>query len=258
MIDSHCHIGFDCTADETAALVARAHGQGVTHMLTVACSFDNVPQLKSVLVAHSSVFGAFGIHPENAADFDKVKFMQVFQEMPELVAVGEIGLDYYYNNDTRDIQKDVFFKQIELADQLNKPVIIHTRDAEDDTMDILETAARNNWLKRGGVLHCYTGSLNLAKRAIELGFYVSASGIITFKNSQPLRDVFKELPLDRLLVETDAPYLAPVPFRGKVNEPSFLPNTLNKLAELKEVNPDEVQKITTHNFKTLFGISDEN
>ncbi len=257
MIDSHCHLGFDTFPAETTALIGRAQGQGVTTMLTVACSFSYVNQLKKLLTAHPCLYGAFGIHPENAAEFNEASFLNVFKEVP-LIAVGEIGLDYYYNSDTKDIQKEVFLKQIELAARLNKPIIIHTRDAEEDTLSLLETANKNGWLTAGGVLHCYTGTLDLAQRVIDLGFYISASGIITFKNSQSLRDVFAAVPLERLLVETDAPYLAPVPFRGKPNEPSFLPSTLKKLAEINGVSPEILERITTDNFKTLFRIADEN
>ena len=254
MIDSHCHIGIGAEADKGEALenvLNRAYSAGVEQLLTVACSYDDTADL-AVMTKRPNVWGAFGIHPENAADYEETKTLEVFRSLPHLVAYGEIGLDYYYASETRETQCFVFMRQLELAHQLNLPIIIHTRDAEEDTVRILKNAFQQGFLKSGGVLHCFTGSDRLANIALDMGLYLSASGIITFKNAEKLRKVFQSVPLSRLLIETDSPYLAPVPYRGKTNEPAFVVETLKQLAYIKQIDNEEVAYVTTQNFKKLF------
>lgn len=252
MIDSHCHLGIDNFKEDIEGILKRAQRAGITKILTVACEYNQINDLLSMIQNHENVFGAFGIHPENASLFDYEKTVEVFKVHPEITALGEIGLDYYYNADTKEIQLSVFKKQIEIAAQQKKPIIIHTRDADEDTEKILKTAYKNNLLSEGGVLHCFTGSEELAKTALDIGFYISASGIITFKNSNNLRETFKKIPIENLLIETDSPYLAPVPYRGEQNEPAYVAETLKILSEIKEVDVEKMEEITSQNFNRLF------
>ena len=254
MIDSHCHLGIGTLNEEQSSVedvLRRAKQANVTHILTVACDYDDKNDLKKML-SYSNVYGSFGIHPENAQKYNEQYSYDVYKTLPSLVAVGEIGLDYYYGGDMRESQISAFEKQIELASTLNLPIIIHTREAEEDTQAILKSAYKDGLLRAGGVLHCFTASQNMADFALDLGLYISASGIITFKKALDLQEIFKTIPLDRLLIETDSPYLAPVPYRGKINESAYVIHTAQKLAELKNVSVDEIDKQTTENFKRLF------
>lgn len=252
MIDSHCHLGIDDFKDGIDSYLKRAKEEGVSHLLTVACDYTQIDDLVR-MNEYDNVYTAFGIHPENASLFDYKKTKKVFKQYPFICAVGETGLDYFYNPETKFLQKEVFVQHIELASELQKPLIIHTRNADEETKDILVSAYNNNLLKNFGVMHCFCGSYDLAKTALDLGFYISFSGIITFKNATDLREIAKKIPMDRLLIETDAPYLAPVPFRGKKNEPAFVSKTLECLAKIKEEPMDIVEQITTKNFFDLFG-----
>lgn len=252
MIDSHCHLGIDDFKEDIEGILKRAHGAGVTNILTVACEYNQINDLLNMVQNYKNVFGAFGIHPENAALFDYKKTIEIFKAHPEISAVGEIGLDYYCNPETKDFQLFAFKEQIKIASQQKKPIIIHTRNADDDTKKILKSAYKNNLLDEQGILHCFTGSEELAKTALDVGLYISASGIITFKNAQKLREIFKKIPMESLLIETDSPYLAPVPYRGKCNESAYLCETLKVLSEIKEVSVEEMEEITSQNFNHLF------
>ncbi len=260
MIDSHCHLGIGHEWKEPGqtpeVLLKRAQDAGVSGILTVACSYKDEDDLKQML-EYPNVWGAFGIHPENAPHFDLTHSVRMLTTFSNLVALGEIGLDYYYEPETRAQQIKVFEAQIELAARYRLPIIIHTRDAEDDTIKILRAAKEGGLLENSGVLHCFTGTRLLAESAMEMGLYISASGIITFKKAAELRGVFADVPLNKLLVETDSPYLAPVPYRGKLNEPSYVIETAKELARIKEVTFDEINKVTTGNFKKLFCIKGE-
>lgn len=255
MIDSHCHVGigeeWKTPAMNPKIVLERAHAVGVKEILTVACDYTDVNDLKQMLT-YQNVLGAFGIHPENAEQFDETHLSDILDEFPELVALGEIGLDYFYCPENRLKQIKVFEKQIEIAAQRHLPIIIHTREAEKDTMQILEAAMQGGLLSSSGVLHCFTGTSFLAEQALNIGLYVSASGIITFKKAADLRAIFQTIPNERLLVETDSPYLAPVPYRGKTNEPKYVMETANVLAEIKKITLTEMDTITTQNFKKLF------
>lgn len=252
MIDSHCHIGFEELKENLPELVKRAKEQGVDKILTVACMHGQLSDLKEILDKYDNVYGAFGIHPnESNVLIDTDELVQIISSHPKIIGIGETGLDYHYDYAPIEMQKKNFSAHIQAARMLNKPLIIHTRSADVDTMEILKKSGQKVFR---GVLHCFTGSQKLAETALELGFYISASGVITFKKSEELREIFKVIPLNRLLVETDAPYLAPVPFRGRQNEPSFLPHTLRVLADIKGIKPEKMEKITTQNFKDLFGV----
>ena len=251
MIDSHCHLGIDDFKKDVSDYLKRAKEKGVTHILTVACDYDHISDLLEMSL-YENVYTAIGIHPENAEKFDYDQLKEIFLTNQNINALGEIGLDFFYNPETKNKQINVFESQIELASTLKKPIIVHTRNADNETIDILKSTFKNNLLNNKGVMHCFCGSYDLAKVALDVGLYISFSGIITFKNANELREVASKIPLDRLLIETDAPYLAPVPHRGKENEPSYLPYTLNCLANLKNVTSAEMEEITTQNFLNLF------
>ncbi len=254
-IDSHCHLSaqdYDLPLNE---IIQSAVENGVGKILGVACEAKDWSELLDLIQKEESVYGAIGLHPEYADyDFQKDlnKLESLFFQNPKLVAVGEMGLDYHEAPQTIENQKKLFKKQLELAHKINKPVMIHTRDAEEDTIEILNEAHQKGWLKNSGVVHCFTGSLKLAKSALDVGLYISASGVITFKKADELRDIFAQIPLDRLLVETDAPWLAPTPYRGKKNQPAYVQKTLEKLAEIKQISAEQMEKITDENFNRLY------
>ncbi len=252
MIDSHCHLGIDDFKTDVDEYLKRARAAGVSHLLTVACEYNQVTDLIQ-MSNYENVYTAFGIHPENASLFDYEKTKKIFEEYPFIAGVGETGLDYFYNPETKELQIDVFKQHIKLASEIKKPLIIHTREADEETKEILLQAHHLGELQSGGFMHCFCGSYDLAKTALDLGFYISFSGIITFKNALEMREIAKKIPLDRLLIETDSPYLAPVPFRGKKNEPAFIAKTLECLANIKEQPIEIIEEITTKNFFNLFG-----
>lgn len=254
IVDSHCHLELN---KDIGGILERAQAAGVGWILSLACNSDELPDLIALLNSYPCVYGAFGFHPEHAAACpNDADLTAQITSHPKIVGVGECGLDYHYDPNSRDIQMSVFERQIELAHRLKKPVIIHTRDAESDTISILQNAHRAGRLKYGGVLHCFTGSWELARRALDFGLHLSASGIITFKKADALRDVFARLPPEKLLVETDAPYLAPLAHRGQENEPAFVAETVACLADLHHMSPDKMADITTANFKKLFQIQE--
>ena len=254
-IDSHCHIdGPEYDADREE-VIARARDAGVTTMLNVGTGDPNsgaFERAAALAEQHSEIYCAIGVHPHDAKLFDgaaEQRLIDLAKSAP-VVAWGEIGLDYHYDHSPRDVQREVFRRQLKIARSLNLPLVIHSREADDDTISILrdELAAYS----RAGVLHCFGGSLTMAEQAIDLGFYVSFAGNLTFKKADDLRAIARKLPLDRLLVETDCPYLTPVPFRGKRNEPARVVETAKFLAELKDVSAEDIGHVTSANFACLF------
>ncbi|MDR2902370.1 MAG: TatD family hydrolase [Lactobacillales bacterium] len=255
IIDSHCHLGIGDYKPDIDAYLKNAAGAGVTSILTVACCENDAPDLSHML-SYRGVYGAIGCHPENAAHYKSTTDLKnIIKSTPKIVAVGEIGLDYHWGTEHTAAQKTAFQDQILLAHELDLPIIIHTRDAEEDTIALL-TDMKSQGIEIKGVFHCFTGSALLAKQALDLGFYISAAGIITFKKSDELRTIFATIPLNRLLLETDYPYLAPVPHRGHENQPAYTAETARTLAHIKGVSFDEIAAATTHNFKTLFKIKE--
>ena len=252
LVDSHCHLDFPDFAEERDAVVQRGRDAGITHFLTVCTHLRKAQSIIDVASAYRDVSASIGTHPHHASeelDLGKAEVLRL-ASMPKVVAIGECGLDYHYNHSAVDDQHNIFRQQIEAAMETDLPLIIHTREAEEDTMRLLrETSAGQ---KVRGVLHCFTSSLWLAEQALEFGFLISFSGILTFKNSADLREVAKIVPTDRLLVETDAPFLAPLPNRGKRNEPAFVKFTAETLAMLKEIPAHKLAMQTTENFFTLF------
>jgi TatD DNase family protein len=252
LVDSHCHLDFPDFAGKVDDVLARARAAGVGVCVSIGTELARFPGVKAVAEAHDNVWCSVGVHPHESEKelLDDAVALIAEAAHPKVVGIGETGLDYYYEHAPRDPQRANFRSHIAAARQTGLPVIVHTRDADDDTIEILRDEMGKGAFT--GLIHCFTGTQRLADAALELGLYISVSGIATFKNSTALRDVIKTVPLDRLLVETDAPYLAPVPHRGKTNEPSFVVHTANMLAELKSVSPDELAAATTDNFFRLF------
>lgn len=257
-IDSHCHLNHKGIAEKgnPSALIDGAYHAGVDGMLTICCRMsEEIDVLREIANGHDNVWCSIGTHPHDAGlaqekTFSVDDIVAMAANDKNIVAIGETGLDYYYDNSPRGDQKESFIKHIKACIAAGVPMIVHTRDAEEDTIEIMREYGAGKGLK--GVMHCFSGTQWLADQALELGFYISFSGIVTFKKAQELRDVAKNVPLDRVLVETDAPYLAPVPYRGKVNEPAYVAHTGAFLAELYGLEPAEFAKITTENFFRLF------
>ena len=252
LVDSHCHLDFPDFAPELDQVVERARAADVGTCLSIGTTLAKFAAVRAVADRFDDVWCSVGIHPHEA----KVEPLSGPAPLieaarhPKVVGIGETGLDYYYEHSPRDMQIANFRHHIEAARELSLPLIVHTRDADDDTIAILEDEmARAPFT---GLLHCFTGTRRLAEAALALGFCISASGIATFKNSGALRDILKDVPDDRLLVETDAPYLAPVPFRGKRNEPAFVVHTAAAMAALRGVTPEDLARTTSANFFRLF------
>jgi TatD DNase family protein len=238
-------------------VLARAKEAGIDTILSLAMIDEKETYRKAfpLIEAHEELLTAVGCHPHDAKIFDErggEELLKGLASRPRLVAIGEIGLDYHYNLSPPEVQRDVFRRQIRVARELSLPVIVHHREAEEDLARILEEEKAN---EVRGILHSFTADLKTAERALELGFLVSFSGILTFKNAAPLREVARALPLDRLLVESDCPYLAPVPHRGKRNEPAFVKDTLSVLAEVKGLPPRDVERATDENFRRFFDLA---
>ncbi|KXI28766.1 TatD family hydrolase [Paraglaciecola hydrolytica] len=252
-VDSHCHLDrLDKTTEELSELLTFAQRRGVEHFLCVCVSVGEFPNMLEKVQGLANVSVSCGVHPlhqDEACDYDTLLNMA---RHPDVVAIGETGLDYFYSADTKAVQLTSFVDHIKVANELNKPLIIHTRDAREDTIDLLKQY-KNPETK--GVLHCFTESWDMAQEAIELGFYISISGIVTFKTATELQEVVKKIPLDKLLIETDSPWLAPVPYRGKQNQPGYVREVGEFIAQLKGISVEELAAVTTQNFYKLFAIT---
>ncbi|MCP3677078.1 MAG: YchF/TatD family DNA exonuclease [Deltaproteobacteria bacterium] len=258
LVDTHAHLDDQRFEEDREEVIERAGGVGVEQIITVACwdpqhGFE--PTLK-IADSHDAIYTAIGIHPHDArlAEDETFKQMEALAGRTKVVAIGETGLDYHYDNSPRDIQQEVFRRQIRLGTSLNLPIIIHTREADRDTLDILKEERAGD---TGGVLHCFSGGYEMAKECLDMGLFLSFTGIITFPKAAALQEVVKKVPVERMLVETDCPYLAPVPYRGKRNEPAYVVETAKRIAELKGLHLDDVARITTLNAQGFFGIGEQ-
>ncbi|MEM5500908.1 TatD family hydrolase [Ahrensia kielensis] len=253
LVDSHCHLNFPDFAPELDAVVERARSAGLVRMVTISTRVHEFDKIRAIADAYDDVYCSVGTHPHNADEELDVMTSDLVAhaEHPKVVAIGEAGLDYFYDNAPVEAQKIGLIRHIDAARETGLPLVIHARAADDDMMQIL----RDETAKNGAfpfVLHCFSSGKALAECGVELGGYVSFSGILTFKNSQEIRDIAKDIPLDRMLVETDAPYLAPPPHRGQRNEPAFVVNTAKVLAETLDVSFEAIAQQTTSNFYNLF------
>ncbi len=252
LIDSHCHLSSEEIYPRLDLIIERAQNAGVSYFLNAGSKFDELDKQLDISRRFKNVFTVTGVHPHDAVAYSDITAKDVLQktENASVVAIGECGLDYFYDFAPKDVQIKVFREMIKASQESGLPIIVHTREAEEDTISILQEAYRKKMFT--GVIHSYSSDMWLAEEALKMGFYISASGMITFKNAESLRSAFKKIPLEKLLVETDTPYLAPVPMRGKINEPSFVVHTAQVLADIKDVDMETLSNKTTENFFTLF------
>ena len=252
LIDSHCHLNYDGIAERQEEVLDAARARGVAGFLNISTRRSEWDQILATAERHPDVWASIGIHPHEAdahRDLGSTALVEGATH-PRAIAIGECGLDYYYDKSDRASQRERFQAHIEAARQTGLPLVVHTREAEQDTAEMLEGAVREGGVT--GVLHCFTGSADLARKGLDLGFYVSISGIVTFKNARDLQETAKQVPLGRLLVETDAPFLAPVPHRGRPCEPAFVADTAAFLADLRSEPLEDLAAATTANFFELF------
>jgi len=251
MIDSHCHLDHEPISSNISDVIKRSKDVGITKLLTICTSDDKFSNIINLINIDPIIYGTYGIHPHetNLNKISKDQIIKNVNSYSKVIGVGETGLDFYYNNSDKKSQKISFVNHIEASIELNVPVIVHSRNAEMETFEILSNFKNTN-IKI--LMHCFTGSYVFAKKLFDLNAYFSASGIITFKNSSELQNTFKNIPLDKLLIETDSPFLSPHPLRGKKNEPSYIIHTLSKLATLKDTNIKSLDDITSKNFDKLF------
>ena len=256
MIDSHCHLDHEPLLENLNEVIKRSKEVGISKLLTICTTVESFDRIKNIIKIDPMIYGTFGIHPhetEESVLIDKNHIINQINQNERIIGIGETGLDFFYNHSNKERQIDSFKDHIEASIDLNMPIIVHSRNAEDETYEILKSY-KSEKLKI--LMHCFTGSLNFANQLLELDAFFSASGIITFKNSLELQETFKKIPLEKLLVETDSPFLSPIPMRGKKNEPSFIKYTINKLSELRCISNSEIIKITTNNFNNLFFINE--
>ena len=254
IIDSHCHLTYEPMFSSLKETIERANKDGVKFFLTISTEDKSFKNILDILKNYDSVYGTYGIHPHEANKHKEIKSKDIIEKVninKKIIGIGETGLDFYYNHSGKKDQIDSFLEHIEASNQTNLPIIVHTRSAENETFEVLQKAVKKNNLKI--LIHCFTGSKDFAFKLLDLGAYISASGVVTFKKSSDLANTFKQIPLNRLLVETDSPYLSPEPLRGKPNEPSYIVHTVKFLSELKKVSFDNISELTSKNFFNLFG-----
>ena len=252
LVDTHCHLDFKVLNDDLAGVLERAKANGIAMMQTICTKISEFEKIHAIAKISDNIFCSVGNHPLNLKEEGLVSATEIlhYTQKAKVIGVGETGLDYHYSKDTEQLQKDSFIEHIKAAQESSLPIIIHTREADEDTVEILkEHMAIKPFC---GVIHCFTASEWLALECVKMGLYISASGIVTFKNAKEIQQTFKEIPLDKILIETDSPFLAPSPHRGKSNEPSYLKHTAQFMAELLEVKLEDFVDTTTKNFFTLF------
>ncbi len=256
IVDSHCHINFPDFDNRLDELLQQARDNDVHHMLCISTSWENAAEVRQLSLEHDAISASFGIHP-NTKDGHEPDLEEIVEKASdaEIVAVGETGLDYHWNEGDLRWQHERFERHITAAKTVQKPLIIHTRSAAEDTMQKLESLDAG---EAGGVMHCFAEDWAIAKRALDIGFYISFSGIVTFKSAKAVQEVASKAPLDRILVETDAPFLAPVPFRGKQNQPAYVRHTAEHVAELRGIPLPDLAQATTDNYFELFSLSKRN
>ncbi len=254
IIDSHCHLTYEPMSSSLDETIKRANNDGVKYLLTISTEDKSFKNILKILENYSSVYGSYGIHPHEAKKHKEIKSKNIIEKVKKnkkIIGIGESGLDFYYNHSEKKDQISSFLEHIEASQETHLPLIVHTRSAEEDTFKILKEAKKKKDLKI--LIHCFTGTKEFAFKLLDIGAYISASGVVTFNKSKELADTFKEIPLNRILVETDSPYLAPEPLRGKPNEPSYITHTVKFLSNLKNVSYEKFSESTTQNFFNLFG-----
>ena len=253
IIDSHCHLDYPNLYNNLDGIINRAKNNNVEYLLTICTTPDSFEKIKLIVSKYKNIFGTYGIHPHESSKFshiDSKYILELKSEFNKIIGIGETGLDYYYNHSDKKVQKKSFIEHIKAASELNLPLIVHSRNAENDTYEILKNEKKNLNLKV--LMHCFTGSLDFAKKLLDIDCYISISGIVTFKNALDLTKTVSYIPVQKLLVETDSPYLAPLPYRGKSNEPSYIIHTIDKISKIKNLSNQNIIDHTTKNFKKLF------
>ena len=256
IIDSHCHLDYSNLYNQLDDVIKRAQDNQVKYFLTICTTLKSFDTIKLIIDKYKNIYGTFGIHPHETKNFPNINknfILDSKKNNKKIVGIGETGLDFYYNFSEKEIQKNSFIEHINAASELDMPIIVHSRAAEKETYEILKSENKNSNLKI--LMHCFTGSKEFAKKLLDINCYISVSGIITFNNSAELTETVSSIPMEKLLVETDSPYLAPTPFRGKPNEPSYIVHTIDKLSLIKKITKEKVISHTTNNFKKLFNIN---
>ena len=254
IIDSHCHLEYEPMSLALEETIARANKDGVKFLLTISTTDRSLEKILKITSDFNCVYGTYGIHPHEAKNYNNIKSKDIINKINQsdkIIGIGETGLDFYYNHSEKKDLLQCFEEHINAAQISKYPLIVHTRSAENETLELLKRKKKEKDFKI--LIHCFTGSRNFAFKLLDLNAYISASGVITFKKSQDLALTFKDIPNDRILVETDSPYLAPVPLRGKTNEPSYIIHTVKFLSDLKKLSFNEVSEFTSNNFFKLFG-----
>jgi len=254
IIDSHCHLEYEPMISSLKEVIDRAIKNNVKYFLSISTTNESYDRILQIVKNYKNVYGTYGIHPHETKNYQSLSTEQIIKKLQlskKIIGIGETGLDFYYEHSNSVIQKKIFVEHIKAAQILNVPLIVHTRSAETDTYEILKSEKNNRDFKV--LIHCFTGTKAFAHKLIDIGCYISASGVVTFKKSKELADTFLSLPNDRILVETDSPYLSPEPLRGKPNEPSHIIHTVNFLSKLKKIDPSIFAEKTTTNFFNLFG-----
>ncbi len=254
IIDSHCHLTYEPMSSTLMDTINRANNDGIKYMLTISTEDKSFNKILKIISEHKSVYGTYGIHPHEAKSHQNVKCKDIIGKVSQnnkIIGIGETGLDFYYNHSDKKDQINCFEEHIYAAQEKDLPIIVHTRSAEKETFEILKKHLNKKNIKI--LIHCFTGTREFAFKLLDLGAYISASGVVTFKKSQELANTFKDIPNNKILVETDAPYLSPVPLRGRPNEPSYIIHTVKFLSELKNLSFENFSTITTNNFFKLFG-----
>ncbi|AEN92049.1 MULTISPECIES: TatD family hydrolase [Priestia] len=255
LFDTHVHLNAEQYEDDLHEVINRALEKGVQNMVVVGFDEPTIKKAIQIAETYDFIYASVGWHPVDAIDMtdEHLAWIEELAQHPKVVALGEMGLDYHWDKSPKEVQKDVFRRQIRLARKVNLPIIIHNRDATEDVVTILK---EEHVEEVGGIMHCFTGSIEVAKQCMDMNMYISFGGPVTFKNAKKPKEVATELPLDKLLIETDCPYLTPHPFRGKRNEPGYVSYVAEQIAELKGITYEELADITTANAKKLFGIND--
>ena len=254
IIDSHCHLNYEPMSLSLKETIDRANKDGVKYLLTISTEDKSYDKILNIISKNKCVYGTYGIHPHEAKNYQSIKSQDIIRKSKlnkKIIGIGESGLDFYYNHSEKKDQINSFLEHINASNKLKLPLIVHTRSAEKETLEILKETSRNNDLKI--LIHCFTGTKEFAFKLLDLGAYISASGVITFKKSKDLADTFKEIPMNRILVETDSPYLSPEPIRGKSNEPCHIIHTVKFLSNLKNISYENFSNETSKNFFKLFG-----
>lgn len=256
IVDSHCHLDYEQLYNNLDEVIGRANSAGVKNLLTICTTLNSYKKIKFIVKKYKNIYGTFGIHPHETKNHTEINcdyILKAVKNQHKIIGIGETGLDFYYNHSDKKIQQEIFIQHIHAASKLKVPVIVHSRNAEDITYKIISQEKKKYDVKV--LIHCFTGSKDFAKKLIDINCAISVSGIITFKNTDKLAEAVSIIPLNNLLVETDSPYLSPLPHRGKSNEPSYIIHTIDRLSRIKNVSKEEIISVTTKNFNNLFNIA---